>query len=53
MSQRMRLQSAVFDLFAQLWEAFSIDAHLSSSTHEAKVLYAIFKKRKKRNRPFW
>ncbi|AIQ19783.1 AraC family transcriptional regulator [Paenibacillus sp. FSL H7-0357] len=37
MSQRMRLQSAVFDLFAQLWEAFSIDAHLSSSTTYEKV----------------
>ncbi|MDO7905320.1 AraC family transcriptional regulator [Paenibacillus sp. JX-17] len=37
MSQRMRLQSAVFDLFGQLWEAFSIDDHLLSSNTYEKV----------------
>ncbi|AIQ48511.1 AraC family transcriptional regulator [Paenibacillus sp. FSL R7-0273] len=37
MSQRMRLQSAVFDLFAQLWEAFSIEANLYASASYEKV----------------
>uniref|UniRef100_UPI00406D4F04 helix-turn-helix domain-containing protein n=1 Tax=Paenibacillus sp. FSL E2-0178 TaxID=2921361 RepID=UPI00406D4F04 len=37
MSQRMRLQSAVFDLFAQLWEAFSIEADLSSPATYEKI----------------
>ncbi|MNB80434.1 Arabinose operon regulatory protein [compost metagenome] len=37
MSQRMRLQSAVFDLFGQLWEAFSVEANLHSSASYEKV----------------
>ncbi|MHA6530977.1 AraC family transcriptional regulator [Paenibacillus sp. BAC0078] len=34
MLQRMRLQSAVFDLLGQLWEAFSLEENFSSSTYE-------------------
>jgi AraC-like DNA-binding protein len=37
MSQRMRLQSAVFELFAQLWEAFSIEANMSSPGTYEKI----------------
>ncbi|WP_042197131.1 AraC family transcriptional regulator [Paenibacillus camerounensis] len=37
MSQRMRLQSAVFDLFGQLWEAFSVEANLQASASYEKV----------------
>ncbi|WP_310829579.1 AraC family transcriptional regulator [Paenibacillus pedocola] len=37
MSQRMMLQSAVFDLFGQLWEAFSIEANLHASATYEKV----------------
>lgn len=37
MSQRMRLQSAVFELFAQLWDVFSIDADISSPGTYEKI----------------
>lgn len=38
-SQRMRLQSAVFELFAQLWEVFSLEADNSSpGTYERMEL---------------
>ncbi|MCE3202265.1 AraC family transcriptional regulator [Paenibacillus sonchi] len=37
MSQRMRLQSAVFELFGQLWEAFSIEANLPTTGTYEKV----------------
>lgn len=37
MSQRMMLQSAVFDLFGQLWEAFSVEANLHASATYEKV----------------
>ncbi|MBT2289183.1 AraC family transcriptional regulator [Paenibacillus albidus] len=34
MLQRMRLQSAVFELLGHLWEAFSVEGNLSSTTYE-------------------
>ncbi|WP_246552861.1 AraC family transcriptional regulator [Paenibacillus tritici] len=37
MSQRMRLQAAVFDLFAQLWEVFSLEADISSPGTYEKI----------------
>ncbi|MBY0010571.1 AraC family transcriptional regulator [Paenibacillus typhae] len=37
MSQRMMLQSAVFELFGQLWEAFSVEANLQASASYEKV----------------
>ena len=37
LGQRMRLQSAVFDLFGQLWEALYAEAGLQSSISSAKV----------------
>ncbi|MFH5186272.1 AraC family transcriptional regulator [Paenibacillus sp. TAB 01] len=37
MAQRMRLQSAMFELFGQLWEAISHEAELSASPAYEKV----------------
>jgi AraC family transcriptional activator of pobA len=36
-AERMRLQAAVFELFGQLWEAFSAEADLQSSISYEKV----------------